>query len=133
MNLPETVEVVVEVPRGGFVKRGPQGAIDYVSPIPCPFNYGSIPEVAAADGDPLDAVLLGTRRPVGWRQQAAVLGVVHFIDAGVADHKVICGSAPMSRRQRAVVTAFFTAYALVKRAAHRARGRPGRTEFVGWL
>jgi inorganic pyrophosphatase len=39
---PPEVEVVVEIPRGSFLKRGSTGQLDFVSPLPCPFNYGSI-------------------------------------------------------------------------------------------
>ncbi len=40
-NTPE-VEEVIEVPRGSFVKRGSRGEFDFLSPLPCPFNYGSV-------------------------------------------------------------------------------------------
>ena len=40
---PPEVEVVIEVPRGSFLKRGSTGHIDFISPLPCPFNYGSVP------------------------------------------------------------------------------------------
>jgi hypothetical protein len=32
------VKVVIEVPRGSFLKRGWSGKVDFVSPCPCPFN-----------------------------------------------------------------------------------------------
>jgi inorganic pyrophosphatase len=37
------VDVVIEVPRGSFIKRGSTGHVDFISPLPCPFNYGSRP------------------------------------------------------------------------------------------
>ena len=40
---PPEIEVVIEIPRGSFLKRGSTGHIDFVSPLPCPFNYGSVP------------------------------------------------------------------------------------------
>ena len=40
---PLQVEVCIEIPRGSFIKRGSSGELDFVSPFPCPFNYGSIP------------------------------------------------------------------------------------------
>jgi inorganic pyrophosphatase len=40
---PPEVEVVIEVPRGSFLKRGASGRIDFVSPLPRPFNYGAVP------------------------------------------------------------------------------------------
>jgi hypothetical protein len=39
---PPEVEVLIEIPRGSFVKRGSTGHVDFVSPLPCPFNYGSV-------------------------------------------------------------------------------------------
>jgi inorganic pyrophosphatase len=32
------LEVVIEIPRGSFLKRGSSGQIDFVSPLPCPYN-----------------------------------------------------------------------------------------------
>jgi inorganic pyrophosphatase len=58
------VDVVIEVPRGGFVKRGSTGQADFISPLPCPFNDGSVPAYIGLEGDLLDALLLG-RRPSG--------------------------------------------------------------------
>jgi inorganic pyrophosphatase len=51
--VPGFVDIVVEVPRGRFVKRLPDGALDYVGPMPSPFNYGSEPAIPAPDGNAL--------------------------------------------------------------------------------
>ena len=59
------IEVIIEIPRGGFLKRGSTGELDFISPFPCPFNYGSIPAFIGLDGDLLDAVVLGPRLPRG--------------------------------------------------------------------
>ena len=72
----ERVEEIVEVPRGGVVKRRADGTVDFISPVPCPFNYGSAPSLPSGDGDPLDVVLLGPTLAKGARQQAPVWGVV---------------------------------------------------------
>ena len=61
------VVVVVEVPRGGRVKRAADGSIDYVSPLACPFNYGSAPDLPSADGEPHDAFVLGPALALGHR------------------------------------------------------------------
>ena len=42
-SAPPEVDVVIEIPRGSFLKRGSTGHVDFVSPLPCPFNYGSVP------------------------------------------------------------------------------------------
>ena len=62
-----TLEVLIEVARGSFLKRGSMGTVDFVSPLPCPFNYGSIPQYIGLEGDLLDAVVLGPRLARGAR------------------------------------------------------------------
>ena len=37
---PLLVDVVIEIPRWSFLKRGSSGGVDFVSPFPCPYNYG---------------------------------------------------------------------------------------------
>jgi len=61
------LDVVIEIPRGSFLKRGSFGTIDFVSPLPCPFNYGAVPLYIGLEGDLLDAVVLGARLPRGTR------------------------------------------------------------------
>jgi len=139
-DLPELVEVLVEVPKGGFVKReldgsagsrlfGP-GRVDYVSPIPSPFNYGCVPDVTAADGDPVDVVLLGPRRKAGERVRGSVVGVVRFWDAGQPDDKLIVGEA-LDESTRKGLARFFRFYALARGVLNMRRGLSGRTEFMG--
>jgi inorganic pyrophosphatase len=59
------VEVIIEIPRGGFLNQGSTGELDFISPFPCPFNYGSIPTLIGLDGDLLYAVVLAPRIPRG--------------------------------------------------------------------
>jgi inorganic pyrophosphatase len=126
------VTVVVEVPRGGLVKRRADGRVDYVSVVPCPFNYGSVPDRAGGDGDPQDAVLLGPRRPRGHAERAVVRAVVRFVDAGRPDDKWICADHAPSGLEKALVIAFFRAYGRFKAVLNRLRGLRGETRFVGW-
>lgn len=123
--------MVIEVPRGGFIKRTDVGGIDYVSPFPCPFNYGSVPGTRSGDGDRLDAVVLGRRLPRGARVRMRVVGIVRFIDAGQDDPKYVCAEGDPSLREVASVTCFFRAYALLKGALNRVRGKHGPTRFDG--
>ena len=58
---PGEIEVVIEIPKWSFLKRGTSGKVDFVSPFPCPFNYGSVPRYIGLEGDLLDAVVLGPR------------------------------------------------------------------------
>ncbi len=123
--------MLVEVPRGGFVKKSAAGVTDYVSPLPSPFNYGCVPGVLGGDGDPLDVVLLGPRRPRGATVRAEVHGTVRFLDAGAVDDKLICAEQAPSSAERLLVVTFFRAYAVAKRLLNRWRGRAGRTAFLG--
>lgn len=127
---PVRVEVVVEVPRLGHVKRTASGEVDFVSPVPCPFNYGCVPDHPSGDGDPLDAVLLGPTRRPGHRQEVPVWGVVRFVDAGQADDKLVCSPHAPSRWERALVRGFFAVYGPAKQALNRLRGRPGPTRVL---
>jgi inorganic pyrophosphatase len=126
------VTVRIEVPRGGLVKRRADGRLDYVSPVPCPFNYGCVPDRAGGDGDPQDAVLLGPRRPAGHEQRTTVRAVDRFVDAGRPDDKWICGDRAPTWAERALVIGFFRGHAVLKAALNRARGERGETCFVGW-
>lgn len=130
----ERCEVVIEYPRWSAVKRRSDGSVDFVSPLPCPYNYGHVPGVLSGDGDPLDAVVLGARLPAGTRVQVQVVGVIGFVDAGLADPKVICSrSGALTGAQRRGLERFFTVYALGKRGLAALRGIRGETRFSGWL
>lgn len=122
--------MVVEVPRGGRIKRAADGSIDYVSPLASPFNYGSVPDLPSADGEPQDALVLGPPLPVGHRARWAVHGVVRFIDEGLRDDKLICGARPPSPAQTRQIRAFFRRYARIKGLLARARGA-GAVRFEG--
>lgn len=131
--LPPEPEVLIESPRFSFVKRRADGAVDFVSPLPCPYNYGSIPGLVSDDGDPLDAVVMGPRLPRGQRLRVPVVAVLGFIDAGRGDPKVVCSATPLTASERAGLERFFRVYAFFKRGLHRVRGAVPDTRFVGWL
>jgi inorganic pyrophosphatase len=108
--------------------------VDFISPLPCPYNYGCIPGLGSGDGDPLDVVVLGPRLRRGERVRMPVVGVLAFLDAGSEDPKVICSTRPMRAVDRVGLETFFRVYALFKRVLHLLRGkRGGATRFVGWL
>lgn len=128
----EPVVVIIEVPRGSFVKRKPSGVVDFVSPLPSPFNYGSVPGQLAADGDPLDALVLGPRLALGARVEVQVFGVVDFVDAGDHDPKLVCSAGPApSEGDWLRVRLFFSIYARLKAGLNWARGRRGPTSLRG--
>lgn len=129
----ETANVVIDVPRGSFIKRKDDGTIDFVSPLPSPFNYGHIPGTMSDDGDAIDVVVLGRRLARGSRATVVVQATIGFVDAGVADPKRICADRPLGAAERRRVESFFRRYAVVKRLINRVRGEPGPTRYLGWL
>lgn len=132
--LPRRVEVIIEVPRGNFVKRELQGrtlVTEYLSPLPCPFNYGCSPDLAGDDGDPLDVVVLGPRMDLGSKVSAPVVGIVRFQDAGRSDDKLIASELPPTPGERLLIDGFFRVYAKARRLINLAKGLEGRTAFLG--
>ncbi|WP_313953308.1 inorganic diphosphatase [Accumulibacter sp.] len=129
---PPEVEVTIEVPRGSFLKRGSLGRIDFVSPFPCPFNYGSIPGYLGQEGDLLDALVLGPRLPVGARIRVKAWGAVTQTDRGMVDDKLVCSAHMPTPAEKAFVLRFFAFYARCKGLLNLMRGRPGRNACDGW-
>jgi inorganic pyrophosphatase len=132
-DLPERPVVHIELSRWSLVKRGSDGRIDFIAPLPCPYNYGCIPHLASGDGDPLDVVVLGPRLPEGQILSLPVVGIIDFIDGGRPDPKVICSTLPLSAADRAGLIAFFAVYARCKALLALARGRKGATRSHGFF
>jgi len=124
--------VVIEIPRGSFLKRGSNGHIDFISPLPCPFNYGSVPEFLGLDGDLLDALVLGPRLPLGTRIRVKAWGAVMLTDRGMTDDKLICCERSPTLHEREDVLRFFRFYAKCKGLLNIWRRRPGRNACDGW-
>ena len=129
---PLEVDVVIEIPRGGFLKRGSSGQIDFISPLPCPYNYGSVPKFLGLDGDLLDALVLGPRLPPGTRLRVKAWGAVMLTDRGMMDDKLICCANALSQPERENVLRFFSFYAKCKGLLNLWRQRPGRNACEGW-
>src|SRR6185503_14317065 len=116
------LDVVIEVPRGSFLKRGSTGRVDFVSPLPCPYNYGSVPQYIGLEGD-----RLGTRvRVKAW-------GAITLRDRGMIDDKLVCSHEPLQPSERRAVLRFFRFYAACKGLLNFVRRRPGRNACEGWL
>jgi inorganic pyrophosphatase len=126
------VDVVIEVPRGSFLKRGSTGHVDFISPLPCPFNYGSVPSYLGLEGDLLDALVLGRRLPLGTQVRVKARGAVIFTDRGMTDDKLICSDHPLKPSERRQVLRFFHFYAKCKGLLNGWRRRPGRNACEGW-
>jgi inorganic pyrophosphatase len=130
--LPAEVEIVIEVPRGSFLKRGSSGRIDFVSPLPCPFNYGAVPTHLGLEGDLLDALVLGPRLHYGARLHLPAWGAVTLTDRGMSDDKLICSTLRPSQAEIRRVLRFFHFYAKCKGLLNLWRRRPGRNACDGW-
>ena len=126
------VEVMIEVPRWSFLKRGASGSIDFVSPLPCPFNYGAVPDFIGLEGDLLDAVVLGPRLAFGTHVRMRAWGAVTLIDRGMEDDKLVCSAHPLDPRQELEVRRFFAFYARCKGVLNMFRGRAGRNACGQW-
>jgi len=132
IHTPE-VEVIIEIPKGSFIKRGSTGHVDFVSPFPCPYNYGSVPNYVGLEGDLLDALVLGPRLKAGTRLRVKAWGAVTLTDRGMSDDKLVCGSEPPSPAEKRDVLQFFGFYARCKGLLNILRRRPGRNACDGWL
>ncbi|RLK51652.1 inorganic pyrophosphatase [Alkalispirillum mobile] len=129
---PPQVRVRIEVPRWSFLKRGSNGEIDFVSPLPCPFNYGSVPDYVGLEGDLLDAVVLGPRLPLGSELTVYAYAAIVLTDRGMTDDKLICASQCPGQAELRQVHRFFRFYARCKALLNLYRGRPGRNACDGW-
>jgi len=129
---PPELEIQIEIPRGSFIKRGSTENVDFVSPLPCPFNYGSVPAYVGLDGDLLDAVVLGARMSLGARVRVKAWGAVILTDRGMTDHKLICSRQPLTAHQQQMALRFFHFYAKCKGLLNLWRRRPGRNACDGW-
>jgi len=132
MPLVPELDIVIEVPRGSFLKRGSTGHVDFISPLPCPFNYGSVPAYVGLEGDLLDALVLGPRLRLGTRVRARAWGAVILTDRGMSDDKLVCSDHPVSLVERRNVLRFFHFYAKCKGLLNVLRRRPGRNACEGW-
>jgi inorganic pyrophosphatase len=129
---PGPVRVTIEITRGSFLKRGSEGQVDFISPLPCPFNYGSIRDYIGGEGDYLDAVVLGPPLPRGSQVELPAWGAVGLAERGLYDDKLICARGPVSDRDRRWILRFFHLYAWCKGWYNRLRGYPGDARCTGW-
>lgn len=129
---PPLLEVVIEIPRGSFLKWGSSGSLDFISPLPCPFNYGSVESYLGLEGDLLDAVVLGPRLRRGTRVKVQALGAVGLTDRGMYDDKLICSQTALGHWQRRLILLFFHLYAGCKGMLNLLRRHGGRNACEGW-
>jgi inorganic pyrophosphatase len=95
---PELVNAVIEIPLEGINKYEYDKKLhvfrldrNLFSPVHYPGDYGFIPSTLAADGDPLDVlVLVDTPSFPGCVLTVRPIGVMEMTDQGVADEKILC-------------------------------------------
>jgi inorganic pyrophosphatase len=130
LEFPNELEVRIDTPLGGHVKRRDDGRIEFVSPIACPFNYGSANNTQAPDGDREDVIVLGEKLERGTSVRVPVLGRVRFIDAGEQDHKWLCGDV-LTQVEINRIRRFFKLYSRAKRLLNALSFESGVTRFEG--
>lgn len=97
-KIPEQINVLVEIPKGSQNKYEVDKETGLVmldrvlySPMHYPADYGFIPQTLGEDADPLDAlVLMNNATFPGTLIPARPIGVLHMIDQGEGDDKILC-------------------------------------------
>lgn len=97
-DLPNDINVVIEIPQGSSVKYEvdkESGAVFVdrflFTPMAYPTAYGFIPNTLAADGDPVDALVLTPAAVVpGSVIRARPIGMLEMEDESGRDEKLIC-------------------------------------------
>jgi len=95
---PVAFNVIVEIPKGSANKYEYDAALDIFrldrtlySPMHYPGDYGFVPSTIAADGDPLDAlVLVESPTFTGCVIEARAVGILAMVDQGIEDLKLLC-------------------------------------------
>jgi inorganic pyrophosphatase len=94
---PEIVNAFIEIPRGSQNKYEFDMELGVFrldrtlySSVFCPLDYGFIPKTLSQDGDQLDILVMGSE-PVfsGCIVEARPIGLLHIIDSGKLDHKIL--------------------------------------------
>jgi len=94
---PEIINAVIEIPKHSRNKYEYDEDLDIIkldrvmhSPLIYPADYGFVPETRAEDGDHLDVlVLTGSPAMTGCMMVVRPVGVMHMLDGGVPDEKII--------------------------------------------
>ena len=102
---PDIINVVIEIPKGShnkyeFDEKTGVFKLDRVlySPFHYPLDYGFIPQTRSEDGDHLDALVIGSD-PLfpSCLLAARPIGILHMIDSGELDFKVLAVQAKNPR------------------------------------
>ena len=128
------VTVTIEIPRWSFVKYAVTeqgGRVDFVSPLPCPFNYGFVAGTLGGDQQPFDAIIFGPRLRRAEKVRMPVRAVARFVDNGEVDDKLVCSASQLAPWNIALLRVGLVVYGGMKRVVNFCRGRHGATSFKG--
>lgn len=126
------MKIIVDTPKWGFIKKKDDGSIDYISPFPCPFNYGSILDTEGEDGDREDIVVLGKKLKSGTQDCLANrVAIVSFYDKGEFDPKHIYSDKELNTIDKLKLYSFFSLFSVLKLVLNAVKGKKGKTKFVG--
>lgn len=98
-NIPDEINVFIEIPRGSknkyeIDKDTSLVTLDRVfyTTFAYPLDYGLVPQTHWHDGDPLDALVINSAEPYypGVVVPARPIAVIRMIDSGENDDKLIC-------------------------------------------
>ena len=97
VNSPETVTAIIEIPKGSKAKYEIDKETGVLrldrmlfSSVMYPANYGFIPQTYCDDHDPLDILVLCSADVYPMSMiEAKVIGVMHMVDNGEQDDKII--------------------------------------------
>lgn len=100
-KLPQSVNAIIEIPKGSKCKYEIDKdygllKLDRVlfSSVMYPANYGFIPRTYCDDNDPLDILVICSQEVVPLcLLEAKVIGVMHMVDKGERDDKIIAVAA----------------------------------------
>jgi inorganic pyrophosphatase len=95
---PDSFNVVVEIPKGSANKYEYDPTLNIFvldrplySPMHYPGDYGFVPSTIAADGDPLDVlVLVESPSFTGCVIEVRTVGMLAMMDQGIEDLKLLC-------------------------------------------
>lgn len=99
--LPKVVNAIIEIPKGSKAKYeiDKESGLLFLdrilySSVHYPANYGFIPKTYCDDGDPLDILVICSEDVYPMcLMEAKVIGVMHMVDKGERDDKIIAVAA----------------------------------------
>ena len=128
------VVVTIEIPRWSFVKYAVTengGRVDFISPLPCPFNYGFVEGLVGGDKQSQDAIVIGPRIRRASKVSVRVRATIRFVDNGETDDKFVCSAKPLSWFQVSLLRCGFHVYVIMKRIVNWSRGKNRSTRYRG--